>query len=388
MPFRSGRHFLQLPGPTNVPDRILRAMSKPTIDHRGPEFKDFGAKILEELRDVFQASEYVFVCPASGSGSWEAGLINTLAAGDKVLRFDAGYFSQIWGVVATRLGLDVQVEPWDWRLPVDPEVVAGLLRADVNQEIKAVLIVHNETATGVVTDIPAIRKAIDETGHPVLLMVDSVSSACAMEYRHDDWGVDVTICGSQKGFMLPPGLSFCAVSKKALEVHRNVPGPRSYWDWTDQLTFEETGYFPYTPATNLLYGLEEALKMLREEGLENTYARHARLGEATRRAVAAWGLENFCNDPSAVSSAATSVLMPEGSDANLVRTICLEKFDMSLGGGLGQIDGKVFRIGHLGDVNDLMICGTLSGVEMALGIAGVPHKSGGVVAALEYLARN
>ena len=386
MPFRSGRHFLQLPGPTNVPERILRAMSKPTIDHRGPEFKEFGAKILKELKDVFQASEYVFIYPASGSGSWESGLSNTLSPGDKVLRFDAGYFSEIWGLVATRLGLEVQVEPWDWRLPVDPVALAELLNADPNHEIKAVLIVHNETATGVVTDIAAIRKAIDDTGHPVLLMVDSVSSACAMEYRHDDWGVDVTICGSQKGFMLPPGLSFCAVSSKALKVHRGTDGLRSYWDWTDQMTFEETGYFPYTPATNLLYGLEESLKMLREEGLGNTHARHARLGEATRRAVAGWGLENFCNASSAFSSAATSVLMPEGCDSNLVRKICLEKFDMSLGAGLGRLDGKVFRIGHLGDVNDLMIAGTLCGVEMALGLAGVPHQPGGVGAALEFLA--
>lgn len=386
MPFRSGRHFLQLPGPTNVPERILRAMSKPTIDHRGPEFKEFAAKILKELKEVFQASEYVFVYPASGSGSWEAGLVNTLSAGDKVLRFDAGYFSEIWGLVATRLGLEVQVAPWDWRLPIDPEILAELLSADPDHEIKAVMIVHNETATGVVTDIAAIRKAMDDVGHPALLMVDSVSSVGAMEYRHDDWGVDVTICGSQKGFMLPPGLSFCAVSRKALEVHRNTKGFRSYWDWTDQMTFEETGYFPYTPATNLLYGLEEALKMFKEEGLQNTHARHARLGEATRRAVAAWGLENFCNDPYAVSAAATSVLVPEGTDANLVRTICLEKFDMSLGGGLGKLNGKVFRIGHLGDVNDLMVSGTLCGVEMALSLAGVPHQSGGVGAALEFLA--
>jgi len=361
-------------------------MSKPTIDHRGPEFKEFAAKILKELKEVFQASEYVFVYPASGSGSWEAGLVNTLSAGDKVLRFDAGYFSEIWGLVATRLGLEVQVAPWDWRLPIDPEILAELLRADPDHEIKAVMIVHNETATGVVTDIPAIRKAMDDVGHPALLMVDSVSSVGAMEYRHDDWGADVTICGSQKGFMLPPGLSFCAVSRKALEVHRNTKGFRSYWDWTDQMTFEETGYFPYTPATNLLYGLEEALKMFKEEGLQNTHARHARLGEATRRAVAAWGLENFCNDPYAVSAAATSVLVPEGTDANLVRTICLEKFDMSLGGGLGKLNGKVFRIGHLGDVNDLMVSGTLCGVEMALSLAGVPHQSGGVGAALEFLA--
>jgi alanine-glyoxylate transaminase/serine-glyoxylate transaminase/serine-pyruvate transaminase len=383
MTFRSGRHFLQLPGPTNVPDRILRAMGRPTIDHRGPEFAELGQRILTGLKEVFQTSEYVFVYPASGSGSWEAALVNTLSPGDRVVRYDCGYFSDTWGDVASAMGLTVDVLPSELRRPVDPSALEAHLTADDGHAIKAVLIIHNETSTGVTNDIAGIRAAMDRAGHPALLMIDAVSSLCAMEVRPDEWGVDVTISGSQKGLMLPPGLSFAAVSRKALDAHANATLPRSYWDWSAMLTFEETGYFPYTPATNLLYGLDEALTMFREEGLDNTLKRHARLAKATRAAVTAWGLENFCLDESAFSSAATSVKMPDGTDANVLRDIIRERFDMSLGGGLGRLKGQVFRIGHLGDVNELMIAGTLCGVEMGLGLAGVPHRPGGVRAALE-----
>ncbi len=383
MKFRSGRHFLQLPGPTNVPDRILRAMGRPTIDHRGPEFAELGRRILTGLKDIFRASEYVFVYPASGSGSWEAALVNTLSPGDRVVRYDSGYFSDTWGAVASAMGLTVDVLPSDLRRPVDPATLEAHLAGDGSHEIKAVLIIHNETSTGVTNDIPGIRAAIDRAGHPALLMIDAVSSLCAMELRHDEWGVDVTMSGSQKGLMLPPGLSFAAVSRKALDAHQEAGLSRSYWDWSAMLTFEETGYFPYTPATNLLYGLDEALTMFREEGLDNTLKRHARLARATRAAVSAWELENFCLEESAFSSAVTSVMMPDGTDANVLRKIILERFDMSLGGGLGKLKGDVFRIGHLGDVNELMIAGTLCGVEMGLGLAGVPHRPGGVRAALD-----
>jgi len=383
MTFRAGRHFLQLPGPTNVPDRILRAMDRPPIDHRGPEFGEMGQRILKGLKEVFQASEHVFVYPASGSGSWEAALVNTLSPGDRVMRFDSGHFAETWGGVAGALGLGVDVLPSDWRRPIDPAAVEEHLSADEDHAIKAVLITHNETSTGVRSDVPGVRAAIDHAGHPALLMVDAVSSLCAMDLLHDEWGVDVTITGSQKGLMLPPGLSFAAVSRKALDAHQNAGLPRSYWDWSAMLTANESGYFPYTPATNLLYGLDEALEMLREEGRENTFKRHDRLAKATRAAVAAWELENFCLDASGFSSAQTTVKMPEGTDADALRKVILERFDMSLGSGLGKLKGDVFRIGHLGDVNELMIAGTLCGVEMGLGLAGVPHRPGGVRAALE-----
>jgi alanine-glyoxylate transaminase/serine-glyoxylate transaminase/serine-pyruvate transaminase len=384
--FRSGRHFLQLPGPTNVPDRILRAMDRATIDHRGPEFGEMGLRILEGLRELFRAATHVFLYPAAGSGSWEAAVVNTLSPGDLVVGYDSGFFAQKWTQIARDVGLEVETLPSDWRRAVDPAVLEERLRADAGGRIKAVLVVHNETSTGVTNDLPAIREVLDRVGHPALFMVDAVSSLCATELRHDDWGVDVTISGSQKGLMLPPGLSFAAVSPKALEAHATAGLGRSYWDWSAMLRFNETGYFPYTPATGLMYGLEEALRMFEEEGLENTFARHARFGEATRRAVAGWRLENYCIDPSAFSNAITAVLMPEGVDADEVRRVILDRFDMSLGTGLGQVKGRVFRIGHLGDLNDLTLAGTLSGVEMGLALAGVPHEPGGVRSALDYLA--
>ena len=386
MRFRSGRHFLQLPGPTNVPDRILRAMDRPPIDHRGPEFAKLGQRILTGLKQVFGASEHVFVYPASGSGSWEAALVNTLSPGDRVVRYDNGHFIETWGAVASAVGLTVDVLPSDWRKPVDPAALEQHLGSDGSHEIKAVLVVHNETSTGVMSDIPGIRAAIDRAGHPALLMVDAVSSLCAMELLHDDWGVDVTNSGSQKGLMLPPGLSFTAVSSKALEAHQNAGLPRSYWDWSAMLTSNETGFFPYTPATNLLYGLDESLIMLREEGRENTLKRHARLAKATRAAVAAWGLDNFCLEESGFSSAQTTVKMPDGTDADALRKVILERFDMSLGSGLGKLKGEVFRIGHLGAINELTVAGTLCGVEMGLELSGVPHRPGGVRAALEVFS--
>ena len=383
MTYRSGRHFLQLPGPTNVPDRILRAMDRPPIDHRGPEFGELGLRVLTGLKDVFHASEHVFVYPASGSGAWEAALVNTLSPGDRVVRYDSGHFCETWGAVAEGVGLIVDVLPWDWRRPVDPAVVEEHLNADEDHEIKAVLLTHNETSTGVKSDIPGVRAAIDRADHPALLLVDAVSSLCAMELRHDEWGVDVTITGSQKGLMLPPGLSFAAVSRKALYAHQHAGLPRYYWDWSAMMAANERGYFPYTPATNLLYGLDESLAMLREEGLDNTLKRHDRLAKATRAAVAAWGLENFCLEESGFSSAQTTVKMPDGTDADALRKIILERFDMSLGSGLGKLKGQVFRIGHLGDINELMVAGTLCGVEMGLELAGVPHRPGGVRAALD-----
>jgi alanine-glyoxylate transaminase/serine-glyoxylate transaminase/serine-pyruvate transaminase len=358
-------------------------MDRAPIDHRGPEFGELGQRILTGLKEIFRASEHVFVYPASGSGAWEAALVNTLSPGDRVVRFDCGHFSEIWGTVSDALGLTVDVLPSDWRRPVDASVLEAHLTADKDHEIKAVLLTHNETSTGVKNDIPGVRAAMDRTGHPALLMVDAVSSLCAMELLHDDWGVDVTISGSQKGLMLPPGLSFAAVSRKALEAHERADMPRYYWDWSAMLTSNERGYFPYTPATTLLYGLEEALSMLREEGLENTQKRHARLAKATRAAVAAWDLENFCLEKSGFSSAQTTVQMPDGTDGDVLRKIILERFDMSLGGGLGKLKGRVFRIGHLGDINELTLAGTLCGVEMGLALAGVPHRPGGVGAAME-----
>ena len=357
-------------------------MDRPPIDHRGPEFGELGKRILMGLKEVFRASEHVFVYPASGSGAWEAALVNTLSPGDRVVRYDNGHFCATWGAVACSLGLTVDVLPWDWRRPVDPTVLEEHLGGDKDHQIKAVLVTHNETSTGVMGDIPGLRAAIDRAGHPALFLVDAVSSLCAMELLHDDWGIDVTISGSQKGLMLPPGLSFAAVSPKALEAHRTAELPRSYFDWSAMLTANEGGYFPYTPATNLLYGLAESLTMLGEEGRENTLKRHARLARGTRAAVAAWGLENFCTEESGFSSAQTTVKMPDGTDADGLRNIILERFDMSLGSGLGKLKGEVFRIGHLGDINELMVAGTLCGVEMGLELAGVPHSPGGVQAAL------
>ncbi len=387
MAFRSGRHFLQIPGPTNVPDRILRAMGRPTIDHRGPEFAQLTREILSGLQKVFKTESPVVVYPGSGSGGWEAALVNTLCPGDAVLMFDHGVFASNWCRVATRLGLEVDFAPGDWRRAVDPAMVEEKLAGDRGRRYKAVAVVHNETSTGVTARVAQIREAIDRAKHPALFMVDVVSSLGSIDYRHDEWGVDVTVAGSQKGLMLPPGLTFNAVSEKALAAGGAATLPRAYWNWEDVLSFNESGFFPYTPATNLLYGLREALAMLDEEGLEHAFARHRRLADAARCAVGAWGLEPFCVEPCEFSDTVTAVLMPEGHDADRFRRAVLERFDMSLGGGLGKLKGKIFRIGHLGSFNDLMLAGTLSGIEMGLTVAGVPHQRGGVMAAIDLLAR-
>ena len=381
----TGRHFLQIPGPTNVPDRVLRAMDRPTIDHRGPEFAEFAPRILSSLKTLFQTSHHVIVFPASGSGGWEAALVNTLSPGDKVLMFDSGFFFTGWRQVAERLGLDVELVPGDWRRALDPGLIEQRLRADAARAIKAVAVVHSETSTGVLNPIGAIRQAIDGAGHPALLLVDAVSSLGSIDYRHDEWQVDVTVSGSQKGLMLPPGLGFNAVSEKALAAGETANLPRSYWDWNEVLAFNKDGFFPYTPATNLLFGLREAIAMLHEEGLHNVFARHARLAEATRRAVEAWGLEIFARDPEERSNSVTAVLMPSGSDADELRRGILERFDMSLGAGLGKLKGTLFRIGHLGHFNELMLAGTLCGIEMGLAATGVAFNEGGVNAAMKYL---
>ncbi len=382
----SGRHFLQIPGPTNVPDRILRAMDLPTIDHRGPEFQRLGRDVLDGLKRVFKTGGPVIIFPSSGTGAWEAALVNTLSAGDRVLAFETGHFATLWRTMAGKLGLDVEFVPGDWRHGVDPRVVEARLADDGSRRIKAVMVVHNETSTGVTSRIEPIRRAIDSARHPALLMVDTISSLGSIDYRHDEWGVDVTVGGSQKGLMLPPGLSFNAVSDKAQAASKSAGLPRSYWRWDEMLVSNSTGFFPYTPATNLLYGLREALRMLDEEGLDNVFRRHDRHAEATRAAVRAWGLDVLCADPAEYSSALTAVLLPEGHDEAALRALVLERFNMSLGQGLGKLKGRVFRIGHLGDFNDLMLCGTLCGVEMGLALASVPHAQGGVAAAMASLA--
>ena len=386
MTFKSGRHFLQIPGPTNVPDRVLRAIDRPTMDHRGPEFAHLGHEVLEGMRQVFQTAQAVVIYPASGTGAWEAALANTLSPGDKVLMVDTGHFASLWSRMAARFGIDVELLPTDWRRGADPDAIESRLRDDKAQEIRAVCVVHNETSTGATSRIARIRKAIDAAGHPALFFVDTISSLASIDYRHDEWGVDVTVAGSQKGLMLPPGLSFNAVSEKARKASQSAKLPRSYWGWEEMIAANKTGYFPYTPATNLLYGLREALAMLREEGLPAVFARHARHGEATRRAVRAWGLEILCANPEEYSNTLTAVMMPAGHDADALRKAILQAFDMSLGTGLGRLAGKVFRIGHLGDFNDLTLLGTLSGVEMGLGLAGVPHQKKGVAEAMNYLA--
>jgi alanine-glyoxylate transaminase / serine-glyoxylate transaminase / serine-pyruvate transaminase len=383
---KSGRHFLQIPGPTNVPDRVLQAIAMPTIDHRGPEFAALGRAVVAGMKRVFQTGETVVVYPSSGTGAWEAALSNTLSPGDRVLMFETGHFASLWRAMAGRLGLDIDFVPGDWRHGIDPGQVAEKLAADRGHQIKAVCVVHNETSTGVTSRIPEIRAAIDAARHPALFMVDTISSLASIDYRHDEWRVDVTVAGSQKGLMLPPGLGFNAVSKKALVANEQARLARSYWDWQALRDTAETGFFPYTPATNLLFGLREALAMLLdEEGLDAVFRRHARHAEATRRAVAGWGLEILCQDAREYSNSLTAVVVPHGYDADRLREIILDAFDMSLGTGLGRLKGKVFRIGHLGWFNDLMLAGTLSGVEMGLHRAGIPHRSGGVGAALEYL---
>ena len=388
MPRNAGRHFLQIPGPTNVPDRVLRAIDFPTMDHRSPGFADLGKATLAGMKRVFKSTKgEVVIYPASGTGAWEAALVNTFSTGDKLLMAETGHFAALWQKMAAKLGLQVEFMPGDWRHGADPEAIEKKLRADSAKSIKAVCVVHNETSTGVVSRIAEIRKAIDASGHPALFMVDTISSLASLDYRHDEWGVDVTVAGSQKGLMLPPGLSFNCISQKALAASKTAKLPRSYWAWDDMLANGKSGYFPYTPATNLLYGLREALKMLLdEEGLDAVFARHQRHGEATRRAVRAWGLEVLALDPREYSGSLTAVMTPAGHDADRVRKVILEAFDMSLGTGLGKLGGKVFRIGHLGDFNDLTLMGTLAGVEMGLALAGVPVKKDGVEAAMEYLA--
>jgi alanine-glyoxylate transaminase/serine-glyoxylate transaminase/serine-pyruvate transaminase len=386
MSHRAGRHFLQIPGPTNVPDRVLRAIDRPTIDHRGPEFEALGLEVLAGIRGVFKTRQPVVIYPASGTGAWEAALVNTLSPGDKVLMAETGHFATLWKKIADKLGLAPEFIAGDWRHGVDPAVIEARLAEDKGHAIKAVAVVHNETSTGVTSRIGEVRKAIDRASHPALLLVDVISSLGSIDYRHDEWGVDVTVGGSQKGLMLPPGLSFNAISEKALAASKSARLPRAFWEWDDMLAANKGGFFPYTPATNLLYGLREALHMLDEEGLDNVFARHDRHAEATRRAVRAWGLEVLCANPAEYSSALTAVMMPPGHDADALRDVILGHFDMSLGMGLAKLKGKVFRIGHLGDFNDLTLAGTLSGVEMGLAIAGVPHRKAGVAAALDYLA--
>jgi len=385
---RAGRHFLQIPGPTNVPDRVLRAIDFPTIDHRGPEFGELGKKVLADLKRVFKSTHgEVVIYPASGTGAWEAALVNTLSPGDRVLMYETGHFATLWQKMAAKLGLEVELIAGDWRHGADPAAIEKHLRADSAKRIKALCVVHNETSTGVTSRIADVRRAIDAAGHPALYMADTISSLASIDYRHDEWGVDVTVAGSQKGLMLPPGLSFNCISPKALAAAKSARMPRSYWAWDEMIANGKSGYFPYTPATNMLYGLAEALKMLLdEEGLDAVFARHQRHGEATRRAVRAWGLEVYALDPREYSASLTGVLMPAGHDADRVRKLILEAFDLSLGTGLTKLGGKMFRIGHLGDFNDLMLMGTLAGVEMGLALAGVPVKKEGVQAAMQYLA--
>jgi alanine-glyoxylate transaminase/serine-glyoxylate transaminase/serine-pyruvate transaminase len=386
MTYRSGRHFLQIPGPTNVPDRILRAISAPTIDHRGPEFAQLAQAVLAGLARLCGAAGPVALFPGSGTGGCEAALVNTLSPGDRVLAFETGHFSLGWSRMARQFGLDVELVPGDWRRGVDPDEVFDSLSADAGHAIKAVMVVHNETSTGAASAIPAIRSAMNSAGHPALLLVDAISSLGSIDYRHDEWGVDVTVWCSQKGMMLPPGLGLNAVSPKALAASGSARLPRSYWDWQPVLAAAQTGAFPYTPATNLLYGLREALAMLDEEGLDAVFARHRRHAEATRRAVHAWGLEIVCRSPDEYSSTLTAVLLPDGHDADQLRALILDRYNMSLGAGLGRLAGRVFRIGHLGDLSDLSLAGALCGVQMGLARAGVPVSGDGVAAALAYLA--
>ena len=386
MSARAGRHFLQIPGPTNVPERILRSLARPTIDHRGPEFAAITREAIDGLKRVFQTSGPVVIYPSSGSGAQEAALVNTLSPGDTVLMCETGHFATLWRGLAVRLGLQVDFVPGDWRHAADPAAVEAKLAEDRSRTIKAVCIVHNETSTGVTSDMAEIGRRMKASGHSALLMADTISSLASIDYRHDEWGVDVSVGCSQKGLMLPPGLGLNAVSAKAIAASNTARFARAYWDWAPIIEDNRSGFFTYTPSTNLIYGLREALDMLlEEEGLANVFARHNRHAEATRRAVRAWGLELVCLDPTAYSSTITAVEMPAGHDSDALRKIILERFNMSLGTGLGKLKGKIFRIGHLGDFNDLMLAGTLSGVEMGLAAAGVPFKRGGVAAALEYL---
>ncbi len=381
----AGRHFLQIPGPTPMPDRILRAMDMPIIDHRGPEFGKLARRSLDGIKTIFKTANPVIIFPSSGTGAWEAALVNTLSPGDSVLMFETGQFGTLWKNMAAKLGLNTVFIESDWRTGADAKQIEAKLREDKEKKIKAVCVLHNETSTGCVSHPAEIRKAIDAAGHPALLMVDTISSLASIDYRHDEWGVDVTVGGAQKGLMLPPGISFNAVSDKAIAAAKNSKSHKSFWGWEEMLNMNKTNYFPYTPATNILYGLVEAIDMLHEEGLDNVFARHDRHAEATRRAVKAWGLEILCKDPKYYSSTITAILLPEGKDADAFRKIALDNFNISYGAGLGKIAGKVFRIGHLGDTNDLTILGALAGTEMALSLAGIQHKKGGVQAAMDYL---
>ena len=385
--FKSGRHFLQIPGPTNIPDRVLRAMDYPIIDHRGLKFANLTKSILDRIKMVFKTKEPVVIYPASGTGAWEAAIVNTSSEGDKVLMFETGHFSFLWLEIAKKFKLQVDFVPGDWRTGVDSRIVEQKLKDDKEKKIKAIFVVHNETSTGVTSKISKIRKAIDDANHPSLFFVDTISSLGSIDYRHEEWKVDVTVGGSQKGLLLPPGLSFNALSSKAIEAYNRSTLAKSYWDWKPMLENNKNGFFPYTPATNLLYGLDEALNILLEEGLENVFKRHNKLAEASRRAVRAWGLEILCKNKEEYSSSLTAALVPEGCDADDLRKIILDNYDMSLGTGLTKLKGKIFRIGHLGDFNELMLAGTLAGIEMGLKKSKIPFKPGGIMAALDYLSK-
>jgi alanine-glyoxylate transaminase / serine-glyoxylate transaminase / serine-pyruvate transaminase len=383
----AGRHFLHIPGPTPLPDRVLRAMDNAIIDHRGPEFAKLTKRVLEGIKTIFKTAKPVIIYTATGTGAWEAALVNTLSPGDRVLMVETGQFAVLWKNMAIRLGLKPEFIETDWRIGADPKAIEAHLKNDKAHEIKAVCVLHNETSTGCLSPIAEIRKAIDAAGHPALFMVDTISSLASTDYRHDEWGVDVTVGGAQKGLMLPPGMSFNAVSDKALATSKASKFTKSFWAWEDMLNMNKQGFFPYTPATNMLYGLREAIDMLHEEGLDNVFARHDRFAEATRRAVRAWGLEILCRDPKYYSPTITAVLLPDGHDADAFRALALEHFNISYGMSFGKYAGKMFRIGHLGDINDLTLLGALAGTEMALSLAGVPHKKGGVQAAMDYLTQ-
>ena len=385
---KTGRHLLQIPGPSNVPDRILRSMDFPTIDHRSEEFFELAKQCLSGIKDIFKTKSNVIIYPASGTGAWEAALVNTLSPGDTVLMVETGHFASLWVKLAKRLGLKAELIETNWRRGADAEEISQRLSSDKTGKIKAVCIVHNETSTGAMSDVARVRKSIDDTGHNALLMVDTISSLASSDFRHDEWGVDVTVSGSQKGLMLPPGLSFNAISKKAISAHKKATLPRSYWDWGEQIEANSVGAFPYTPATNLLYGLNEAIAMLKEEGLDNVFSRHKRHAEATRLAVQTWGLEVLCEEKEDFSNTLTAVLLPDGYNADEFRSVVLDNFNMSLGNGLSRLAGKVFRIGHLGDFNDLMLVATLGGIEMGLSKSSIPHQVGGTQAAMQFLKQS
>lgn len=382
----AGRHFLQIPGPTPVPDKVLRAIDTPLIDHRGPEFAALARRALEGIKTIFKTTHPVIIYTATGTGAWEAALVNTLSPGDRVLMVETGHFATLWRTMAQNLGLVPELIPTDWRVGADPAVIEARLKEDKQHAIKAVCVLHNETSTGCQSDIAGVRKAIDAASHPALLMVDTISSLASTDYRHDEWGVDVAVGGAQKGLMLPPGMSFNALSEKSLAASKTAKLPRSFFSWDDMMTMNRQGFFPYTPATNMIQGLVVAIDMLHQEGLDAVFARHDRLGEATRRAVRAWGLELLCRDPKYFSSTVTAVLLPDGHQADAFRRLALDTFNVSYGASFGPYAGKYFRIGHLGDTNDLTVVGALAAAEMSLALAGVPHRKGGVQAAMEYLA--